>query len=368
MARLEIRDVVKKYGALQVLHNVNVRIADGQFVALVGPSGCGKSTLLRMIAGLESIDGGEIFIGDRCINDIRPQDRNVAMVFQNYALYPHMTVRENMAFSLKFRKHSAESIAERIEQVAKSVRMEAYLDRYPRELSGGQRQRVAMGRAIVRHPEAFLFDEPLSNLDASLRVQMRKEIIALHQRIGTSTVYVTHDQVEAMTMSDVVVVMRDGHVEQVADPLELYDNPANRFVAGFIGSPAMNFINGTIDSENVSVFRTSEGTPIDVFATECRANERVVLGIRPDHIEIAADSEIKMTVNVVEATGSQTQIYGDLNGQEICVLLRERFAPEPGDVVGIRPRPGSTYLFEEVSGERIRCMDSHEDAVKISAS
>src|SRR5687767_7570981 len=242
MAEVNISDVRKAYGSTQVIHGVSVDIADGEFVILVGPSGCGKSTLLRMIAGLENITGGEIRIGSRVVNNVPPKERDIAMVFQNYALYPHMTVADNMAFSLKLKGAPKSEIATKVDRAAAILGLQTLLDRYPRQLSGGQRQRVAMGRAIVRDPQVFLFDEPLSNLDAKLRVAMRTEIKELHQRLKTTTVYVTHDQIEAMTMADKIVVMHDGRVEQVGAPLDLYDRPANRFVAGFIGSPAMNFL------------------------------------------------------------------------------------------------------------------------------
>src|SRR4051812_24750896 len=262
MASVEIRDVRKTYGAVQVLHGVSVDIRDGEFVILVGPSGCGKSTLLRMLAGLESISGGEIRIGPRVVNDVPPKERDIAMVFQNYALYPHMTVAENMAFSMRLRRAKRSDIEVRVNRAAEILGLTKLLARYPKELSGGQRQRVAMGRAIVRDPKVFLFDEPLSNLDAKLRVAMRAEIKELHQRLRTTTVYVTHDQIEAMTMADKIVVMRDGIVEQMGAPLDLYDRPANPFVAGFIGSPSMNFINGTVADGG---FRTSDGILLPVL-------------------------------------------------------------------------------------------------------
>src|SRR6202521_873692 len=253
MAAVEIRGVKKFFGATQVVHGVDIKIADGEFVVLVGPSGCGKSTLLRMIAGLEQISAGEIFIGGRLVNRVAPKERDVAMVFQNYALYPHMTVQDNMAFSLRLAKADASVLKERVDRAAQILGLGSLLDRYPRQLSGGQRQRVAMGRAIVRDPQVFLFDEPLSNLDAKLRVQMRTEIKELHQRLKTTTIYVTHDQIEAMTMADKIVVMHDGVVEQIGDPLTLYDQPNNVFVAGFIGSPAMNMIPGTARSSGGTV-------------------------------------------------------------------------------------------------------------------
>jgi multiple sugar transport system ATP-binding protein len=246
MASVSVRQALKSFGSTKILHGVDVEIADGEFVVLVGPSGCGKSTLLRMIAGLENITGGEIVIGGRVVNKVPPKDRDIAMVFQNYALYPHMTVRENMAFSMKLAKAPREVMDEEVQRAAKILGLDALLDRYPRQLSGGQRQRVAMGRAIVRHPQVFLFDEPLSNLDAKLRVQMRSEIRELQQRLATTTIYVTHDQIEAMTMADQIVVMNGGRIEQAGAPLALYDRPANTFVAGFIGSPAMNLLPGEV--------------------------------------------------------------------------------------------------------------------------
>jgi multiple sugar transport system ATP-binding protein len=265
MARVAIRDVAKFYGAVEALKGVSVDVVDGEFLVLVGPSGCGKSTLLRMIAGLEEISAGEIIIGDKVVNDLSPKERDIAMVFQNYALYPHMTVAENMGFSLRLGGAPKAEIKQKVDRAAAILGLQDLLDRQPRQLSGGQRQRVAMGRAIVRDPQVFLFDEPLSNLDAKLRVQMRAEIKELHQRLGTTTIYVTHDQIEAMTMADKIVVLRDGVVEQLGTPLELYDSPANMFVAGFIGSPSMNFINGTIMAEG---FRT-EG-----MALFCRSAAR----------------------------------------------------------------------------------------------
>ncbi|MEI8276861.1 MAG: sn-glycerol-3-phosphate ABC transporter ATP-binding protein UgpC, partial [Hyphomicrobiales bacterium] len=264
MASVAIRDVRKSYGATAVIHGVDISITDGEFVVLVGPSGCGKSTLLRMIAGLENITGGEISIGDRVVNNLPPKERDIAMVFQNYALYPHMTVAANMAFSMKLRGAPQSEIDTRVNRAAAILDLGPYLERYPRQLSGGQRQRVAMGRAIVRDPQVFLFDEPLSNLDAKLRVQMRTEIKELHQRLKTTTVYVTHDQIEAMTMADKIVVMHDGIVEQIGTPLELYDNPANQFVAGFIGSPAMNFLKGTIRINGSAMFEGPNGVKLPV--------------------------------------------------------------------------------------------------------
>ncbi|MER8843059.1 sn-glycerol-3-phosphate ABC transporter ATP-binding protein UgpC, partial [Mesorhizobium sp. M0913] len=274
MAQVTVRNIVKRYGNAQVIHGVNVDIADGEFVILVGPSGCGKSTLLRMIAGLEAISDGEISIGGRVVNDVLPKDRDIAMVFQNYALYPHKNVADNMGFSLKIKGRPKAEIDAKVKKAAEILDLSKLLDRFPRQLSGGQRQRVAMGRAIVRDPEVFLFDEPLSNLDAQLRVAMRVEIKELHQRLSTTIVYVTHDQIEAMTMADKIVVMRDGKVEQVGAPLDLYDNPGNVFVAGFIGSPAMNFIKGKIDSKDGrQVFVSDSGSVLPVDGARAQGGQ-----------------------------------------------------------------------------------------------
>ena len=261
MGSVTIQNLVKRYGSLEVLHGIDLAVEDGKFVVLLGPSGCGKSTLLRMIAGLETVTSGDIAIGEQRVNDMHPKDRNIAMVFQNYALYAHMSVRENMAFSMRLRKTAQAEVNKRVNWAASILSLEPYLDRFPKELSGGQRQRVAMGRAIVRNPEVFLFDEPLSNLDAKLRVQTRKEIKELHQRLKTTTVYVTHDQIEAMTMADQVVIMRDGVIEQIGTPLEIYDNPYNLFVAQFIGSPGMNLLTGEIvQGASGKMFQTGEVT------------------------------------------------------------------------------------------------------------
>src|SRR5215213_3551093 len=290
MATVEIRDVRKAFGATRVIHGVSIDIQDGEFVILVGPSGCGKSTLLRMIAGLENITAGEIRIGARVVNNVPPKERDIAMVFQNYALYPHMSVADNMAFSLKLKRPPKTEIAAKVNRAAAILGLEKLLDRYPRQLSGGQRQRVAMGRAIVRDPQVFLFDEPLSNLDAKLRVAMRTEIKELHQRLKTTTIYVTHDQIEAMTLADRIVVMHDGLVEQVGAPLELYDRPQNLFVAGFIGSPAMNFLHGTIRANGALAFEGAHGVRLPLAAAPAGSDGRpVIYGIRPEHFVIADD-------------------------------------------------------------------------------
>src|ERR1700680_980831 len=303
-----VRGVRKAFGSVHVIHGVDVGMADGEFVVLVGPSGCGKSTLLRMIAGLEHISGGEIRISDRVVNDLPPKERDTAMVFQNYALYPHMTVAANMGFSMRLRGAPTAEIAQRVNKAAEILGLTPYLDRYPRQLSGGQRQRVAMGRAIVRDPKVFLFDEPLSNLDAKLRVQMRTEIKALHQRLKTTTVYVTHDQIEAMTMADKIVVMHDGRVEQIGSPLELYDRPGNLFVAGFIGSPAMNFFPGTIRHNGNAEFDGPGGIRLPLRAPPRIVNGGpVIYGVRPEHFTLSDDG-VDAEVQVVEPTGSETQL------------------------------------------------------------
>ena len=311
MATVSIRDVRKRYGSTEVLHGVSVEIKDGEFVILVGPSGCGKSTLLRMIAGLENITGGEIAIGGRVVNDVAPKERDIAMVFQNYALYPHMTVRDNMAFALSLASAPKAVIDQKVSRAAEILSLAPYLNRYPRQLSGGQRQRVAMGRAIVRDPQVFLFDEPLSNLDAKLRVAMRAEIKELHQRLTTTTVYVTHDQIEAMTMADKIVVMNGGNVEQIGAPLDLYDNPANLFVAGFIGSPAMNFLNGKVDG---GAFRSDQGTALPLPDTMGISDgSPIVYGIRPEHFQLSGGG-VPARVNVIEPTGSETQVMAEFVG------------------------------------------------------
>jgi len=354
MAAVGIRGARKSFGQTEVLHGVDIDIADGEFCVLVGPSGCGKSTLLRMIAGLENISEGEILIGDRVVNHVHPKERDIAMVFQNYALYPHMTVADNMGFSLALRGTSKALIKERVGIAADILGLAPYLDRYPRQLSGGQRQRVAMGRAIVRDPQVFLFDEPLSNLDAKLRVQMRTEIKELHQRLKTTTVYVTHDQIEAMTMADKIVVMHDGRVEQVGAPLELYDRPANRFVAGFIGSPAMNFLEGAFDgAEGKRVVKMASGARLPVAAAGAATQgQPVVYGIRPEHLELADDG-FDAEVIVIEPTGSETQLFARVDGQEIVAVFRERHDFAPGQKIRLRPRPDMAHLFDPTSGQRI---------------
>src|SRR6478672_1445453 len=353
MASVSFERVEKAYGTTKVIHGVGFDIHDGEFVVLVGPSGCGKSTLLRMLAGLEEIDGGAIAIDGKVVNDTESKDRDIAMVFQSYALYPHMTVRANMAFSLKLRKADAAVIAERVAKASRILNLDAYLERFPRELSGGQRQRVAMGRAIVGETKEFLVDEPLSNLDAKLRVAMRAEIKALHQRLKTTTVYVTHDQVEAMTMADRIVVMHDGVVEQIGEPLELYDRPRNLFVAQFIGSPAMNLLKGTIRLNGRPSFLTEGGVALPLAAAPAGSDGRpVIYGIRPEHFVIADDGA-EAEVQVVEPTGSELQIAAKLGGDDIIAVFRERHDFKPGDKIRLKPDPRLAHLFDEPSGKRL---------------
>ena len=350
MASVSIRNVIKRFGETPVLHGVSIEIPDGSFTVLVGPSGCGKSTLLRMVAGLENISGGEVAIADKVVNQVPPKERDIAMVFQNYALYPHMTVKDNMAFSLALAKKDKAFIDERVDKAAAILGLKPLLGRFPRQLSGGQRQRVAMGRAIVRDPQVFLFDEPLSNLDAKLRVAMRSEIKELHQRLKTTSVYVTHDQIEAMTMADQIVVMHDGRVEQIGSPLGLYDRPANRFVAGFIGSPAMNFIDGT---QKDGVLVTASGARLPLAAAQAANDGRaMVYGIRPEHLDLADDG-FEAEVVVIEPTGSETQLFARLGEQEIVAIFRERHEFAPGQKIRLKPRAPVAHLFDASSGQRI---------------
>jgi len=352
VASVEIVDVRKSYGGQEVIHGLSIPISDGEFVALVGPSGCGKSTLLRMIAGLEEISAGTIRIGDRVVNTLPPKDRDIAMVFQTYALYPHKTVAENMGFALKLRKTPKAEIEARVKKAAEILDLVPYLNRYPRQLSGGQRQRVAMGRAIVRAPQVFLFDEPLSNLDAKLRVQMRAEIKELHQRLKTTTVYVTHDQVEAMTMADRIVVLHDGVVEQMGSPLELYDRPANLFVAGFIGSPAMNLFRGTIRAGAQPFFEAKDGTRLPLASAPQGSDGReAVYGIRPEHLSLGG--ELQPQVSVIEPTGAETQVIGKLAGEKVIGVFRERVAARPGETIAMSPDLSLVHLFDAKTGQRI---------------
>ena len=352
MASMEIRNLRKSFGSVEVVRGVSIDIEDGEFVVLVGPSGCGKSTLLRVIAGLENATSGEIRIGGRIVNNLPPKARDIAMVFQNYALYPHMTVAENMSFALRLKSCATAQISEHTGRAAKILGLEKLLDRYPRQLSGGQRQRVAMGRAIVRNPQVFLFDEPLSNLDAKLRVQMRAEIKELHQRLKTTTVYVTHDQIEAMTMADKIVVLHDGVVEQVGEPLDLYDRPVNRFVAGFIGSPAMNFLDGRLSRDGgAPKFIAASGESIALRSNAAGANgAAVTLGVRPEHFTLDEAAGAPAKVIVVEPTGSETQIVAKFCGREIVGVFRERLNVRPGGTLKLTAPPERVHLFDANNG------------------
>ncbi len=336
---------------------LDIEIGDGEFLVLVGPSGCGKSTSLRMLAGLEDVNGGSIRIGDRDVTNLAPKDRDIAMVFQNYALYPHMSVAENMGFALKIAGESKDKIAERVKEAAKILDLEEYLDRKPKALSGGQRQRVAMGRAIVRSPQVFLMDEPLSNLDAKLRVQTRSQIAALQRRLGVTTVYVTHDQVEAMTMGDRVAVLKDGILQQVDTPRNMYDNPKNVFVAGFIGSPAMNLLTVPVEGESVKFGDGQIQVPRETVAAAA-GDRQVTIGVRPEDMEPVANGQgLKTVINLVEELGADAYVYGtaDVNGQQLDVIARVdgRKPPEKGETVAFAPKPGHIHLFSTTSGERL---------------
>lgn len=349
MATVEIKGLTKSFGNTHIIRGVNIDIRDGEFVVLVGPSGCGKSTLLRTIAGLEGIDGGEIRIGGRRVNDLLPKDRDIAMVFQNYALYPHLTVADNLAFSLKLRHATQQEIDTRVSQAAKILGLDPLLSRLPKQLSGGQRQRVAMGRAIVRDPQVFLFDEPLSNLDAKLRVAMRAEIRELHQRLKATTIYVTHDQIEAMTMADKIVAMHDGIVEQVGTPMELFDRPRNVFVAAFIGSPSMNLVPVT---KNESSLIDSAGNDWNIQSIPAKTGEKLTLGVRPEHLRLDSGG-IECQVLVVEATGSETYLSVDARGTKLTCVLRERVSVKPGDNIRLGVDQKHLHLFNGATGERM---------------
>jgi len=348
MTTLSLRGVSKSFGKVKVIQELDLDIADGEFVVLVGPSGCGKSTLLRMIAGLEAISGGELVIGAARANDIPPQQRNISMVFQSYALFPHMTVRDNIRFGPRIRHEDAAASEKRLRIAADTLNLTDYLDRKPAHLSGGQRQRVAMGRAIVRDPAVFLFDEPLSNLDAKLRVQMRTEIKALHQKLRSTVVYVTHDQIEAMTMADRIVVMDRGTIAQVGRPLEIYDRPANLFVAGFIGSPAMTFLPGEAVGGAV---RLGDGTVLQVDGVG--AGRKVVAGIRPEAYQRDAAGPLVLSVEVVEPTGPEVHVFGRIAGNEVRIVLRDRDIPAPGDRLTLSVLPGAVAVFDADTGERL---------------
>jgi multiple sugar transport system ATP-binding protein len=353
MAEVTIRSLRKDYGALAVVHGVDVDIPDGEFVVLVGPSGCGKSTLLRMIAGLEGITSGTISIGNRVVNNLPPSERDIAMVFQNYALYPHKTVASNMGFALKMARMDRAEVDARVTRAAEILGLTPYLGRYPRELSGGQRQRVAMGRAIVRNPQVFLFDEPLSNLDAKLRVQMRAEIRELHQRLNTTTVYVTHDQIEAMTMADRIVVMREGRIAQIGAPLDLYDRPANTFVAGFIGSPSMNLIEGIVRLGPTGPRLQAEALLLPLpEGAGLSEGQSVTLGIRPEHLH-PDPAGFAATVAVVEPTGAETHIVLRMGSKDITAVFRERIEARPGEVMHLSAKPALVHMFDTASGDSL---------------
>ena len=360
MAQVQLKNVVKKYGALGVVHSINLDIAEGEFVVLVGPSGCGKSTTLRMVAGLEDITGGEILIGDRVVNDLPPRERNLAMVFQNYALYPHMTVRENLGFSLKIARKSQAEIDKSVDEAAAILSLTPLLDRKPGALSGGQRQRVAMGRAIVRHPQVFLFDEPLSNLDAKLRTQMRVEIKKLHQRVGSTVIYVTHDQIEAMTLADRIVVMRDGHIVQVGTPLDVFENPVDTFVATFIGSPPMNLLDGAVQGGQVVL---TDGTAIALPpGLKVADGRRVQLGIRADNImpeghalpPTAHMAFVDMPVILTEPLGTETLLYATLSGTEVQAKMLNPRPVSPGERMRFGIALDKCHLFDADTGVSLR--------------
>ena len=353
MASVSFSNIEKSFGTTKVIHGIGFDIADGEFVVLVGPSGCGKSTLLRMLAGLEEITGGTIAIDGRVVNDVESKDRDIAMVFQSYALYPHMTVGDNMAFSLKLRKADPAMIAERVSKASKILNLDPYLKRYPRELSGGQRQRVAMGRAIVRDPKVFLFDEPLSNLDAKLRVAMRAEIKALHQRLKTTTVYVTHDQVEAMTMADRIVVMHDGRIEQIGTPLELYDRPGNLFVAQFIGSPAMNVVNGTLRRAGGAAHVEAGNVRWPLNGGSGSDGQAVTYGIRPEHLTLAGGSGVPGEVIVVEPTGAETELLIQVGEEQVILRTHGRPRVNPDEKVLLAVDPANVHLFDRGTGQRL---------------
>jgi multiple sugar transport system ATP-binding protein len=352
MAGVRIENVEKSFGSIKVIRNVDIVAEDGEFVVLVGPSGCGKSTLLRMIAGLEEISSGRIKIGERVVNNLNPKDRDIAMVFQNYALYPHMTVRENMEFSLVLRGFAKSEREARVNRAASILGVTELLGRRPGQLSGGQRQRVAMGRAIVRDPQVFLFDEPLSNLDAKLRVQMRGEIRELHRRLGTTCIYVTHDQIEAMTMADRIVVMHDGVVEQAGPPLELYDRPANLFVASFLGSPSMNFVAGRLNGDGK--FVSDDGAMIvSPGRAATPTDEPVICGFRPEAIVLDPNAPLRLRVTLTEPTGAETHVFGRIGGVDVIAVLRERVVFKDGADIGVSVPADQLHIFEAASQIRL---------------
>ncbi|WFU08718.1 sn-glycerol-3-phosphate ABC transporter ATP-binding protein UgpC [Rhizobium sp. CB3090] len=353
MASVELHNIHKAYGALTVIHDISLSIEDGEFIALVGPSGCGKSTLLRMIAGLEEITDGDVSIGGQVVNAMTPRERNIAMVFQSYALYPHMTVAENMGFNLKLSGETKPVIEQRVNEAARMLDLTKLLDRKPAQLSGGQRQRVAMGRAVVRNPAVFLFDEPLSNLDAKLRVQMRSEIKALHQKVQTTSIYVTHDQIEAMTLADRIVVLNQGRIEQQGTPIELYRQPANLFVAGFIGSPAMNFLDGVVDGvEGAPAVRLKDSTPIRIAGErKVKAGQSVKIGLRPEHLSLTGSgSPLSGQTLLVEPTGAQTHVLFDLAGEQVTAVVDGETPVRYGEQLKVNVNADQVYVFDSGSG------------------
>ena len=351
MAHIALSKVSKSYGSVNIIKDVSLEIADGELLVLVGPSGCGKSTLLRMIAGLEDITAGEISIDGQVVNEMEPRQRDIAMVFQSYALYPHKTVFENITFGLKMRGTAKDEMRRRAEKAGETLGLSDYMNRYPRQLSGGQRQRVAMGRALVREPRAFLFDEPLSNLDAQLRVQMRMEIRELQQQLGVTSVYVTHDQIEAMTLGDRIAVMHDGHVAQIGTPLDIYDRPSSVFVATFIGSPAINLIDATARRDGSVT--SSGGIELSGPRSGLADGQSVVAGVRPEHIRIGAEG-MEARVDLVEQTGLDTLVVVNVGGQSLRVLARERLPVVRGETVRLRIDPALVHLFDGQSGNRLR--------------
>jgi multiple sugar transport system ATP-binding protein len=365
MAEIKLNNIVKRYdNKVTAVHDFNLDISDKEFIVFVGPSGCGKSTTLRMIAGLEEISEGELVIDERVVNDVAPKDRDIAMVFQNYALYPHMNVYDNMAFGLKLRKFSKDEIDKRVKEAARILGLEQYLDRKPKALSGGQRQRVALGRAIVRDAKVFLMDEPLSNLDAKLRVQMRAEITKLHQRLQTTTIYVTHDQTEAMTMATRIVVMKDGRIQQVGSPKEVYDTPENIFVGGFIGSPAMNFLNGTLGDGFFKIGDTQIAIPegkMKVLRDKGYANKDIVLGIRPEDIhdepvflESSSNTRIEAKIDVAELMGAETFLYSTVSGQDFIARVDSRTDIRNGQSIALAFDMNKAHFFDKETEIRIR--------------
>ena len=352
MSAVKILNTTKKYDDLQVIHGIDLEIEDGEFCVFVGPSGCGKSTLLRMISGLEEVTSGEIHIGDKDVTKMHPADRGIAMVFQSYALYPHMTVRENMGFGLKMTKVPADEVNRKVNEAASILHLESYLDRKPKTLSGGQRQRVAIGRAIVRGPKVFLFDEPLSNLDAELRVEMRVEISRLHRELGTTIIYVTHDQVEAMTLADKIVVLKEGLIQQVGTPLSLYDDPQNLFVAGFIGSPTINLLKGSVTDTKLSI-PGLEALKLDVKDAMISSRNELIVGLRPQHLKLAKSGNLE--VEFTEALGDISYVYlKTVNGERVIVESRDEKLPVNGSKVGIEVIPSKALFFDPKTQLRVK--------------